>query len=254
MLIKLSNNKRVNLSEPIDISIPLNNNSTTAWYVEHASIEPVRGDGFVGRISEGGSVNFNNIVFNPHGHGTHTECVGHITPEFHSVNEALKDFHFNALLITVKPHEYKGDEFEWKKKGDYLITKEQLVGLLSNQTTPEALIIRTLPNKSDKLSKNWSETNWAYLEESAASYVAELGINHLLIDLPSVDREFDGGMLLAHKAFWKYPEATRLKSTITEMIYVSDAIQDGEYFLNLQIASFENDASPSKPVLYSYER
>lgn len=244
--------KQVNFVNPIDISIPLDCNSTTAWYVENASIEPVRGDGFVGKISEGGSVNFNNISFNPHGHGTHTECVGHITPEFHSINQTLKKFHFDALLITVNSEEYKGEDSDWQKKGDGLITKEQLVDLLKSKSTPEALIIRTLPNKDEKLSKNWSKTNWAYLEESAAAYIAELGIKHLLIDLPSVDREIDGGLLLAHKAFWQYPESTRFEATITEMIFVPDTVKDGSYFLNLQIASFENDATPSKPVLFEY--
>jgi hypothetical protein len=34
------------------------------------------------------------------------------------------------------------------------------------------------------------------------------------------------------------------------MIYVENQVADGIYILNLQIASFENDASPSKPVLY----
>jgi hypothetical protein len=75
--------------------------------------------------------------------------------------------------------------------------------------------------------------------------------------LPSVDREEDQGKLLAHKAFWNVkntqelnPDA-RLSCTITELIFVPDAIQDGTYLLNLQIASFENDASPSKPVLYA---
>jgi hypothetical protein len=33
--------------------------------------------------------------------------------------------------------------------------------------------------------------------------------------------------------------------------FVSDEVKDGTYLLNLQIASFENDASPSKPVLYA---
>ncbi len=252
MEITLANNKKINLSNPIDISIPLDGNSTTAWYVEHASIEPVRGDGFVGKVAEGGSVNFNNIVFNPHGHGTHTECVGHITSAFHSINQTLKTFHFDAKLVTISPAEYKGEETEWQKKGDHLITKEQLVKQLNGSPVPEALIIRTNPNRIDKLIKSWSETNWAYLEETAAAYIAELGIRHLLIDLPSVDREFDGGQLLAHKAFWKYPIEPRLGATITEMIYVPNTIVDGEYFLNLQIASFENDASPSKPVLFEY--
>lgn len=252
MLITLQNCKKINLSKPLDISIPLDSNSSRAWYIEPAKIEPVRGEGFVGKISEGGSVNFNNINFNPHGHGTHTECIGHITQEFHSINKTLTDFHFASLLITIDPIKYDGEESEWRKNEDFIITKEQLIHKIGTQEIPEALIIRTLPNISNKLYKNWSESNWPYLDEEAALYIATLGIKHLLVDLPSVDREFDGGLLLAHKAFWKYPQVTRLESTITEMIYVPDAINDGEYFLNLQIASFENDASPSKPVLFEY--
>ncbi len=252
MIITLLNQKKVDLAKPIDISVPLDEKSTTAWYVDQAEIAPVRGEGFVGKIAEGGNVNFNNITFNPHGHGTHTECLGHITPEFHSVNDTLKKFHFEALLITVQPEKYKGEEEEWKKSTDLVITKAELIKQIAESNIGEALIIRSLPNSSEKLTKNWSNTNWAYLTEEAAAYIAELGIRHLLIDLPSVDREFDGGLLLAHKAFWNYPTEARLDATITEMIFVPKDIDDGVYFLNLQIASFENDASPSKPVLFEY--
>ena len=121
---------------------------------------------------------------------------------------------------------------------------------------PEALVIRTLPNEIDKLSKKYSNTNPPYLEESAARFIRESGIQHLLIDLPSVDKEQDEGKLLAHKAFWNLKdinnlnEDARLEATITEMIFVPNDVPDGSYLLNLQIASFENDASPSKPVLY----
>ena len=71
-----------------------------------------------------------------------------------------------------------------------------------------------------------------------------------MIDLPSVDAEEDGGELAAHHAFWNYPAQPRMDSTITEMIFVDDKIKDGLYLLNIQIASIESDASPSKPVLY----
>ena len=81
-------------------------------------------------------------------------------------------------------------------------------------------------------------------------YIVEQGIEHLLIDLPSVDRESDEGKLLAHKAFWKFPNQIREQSTITELIYVPNKVKDGLFLLNIQIASFEIDASPSKPVLY----
>ena len=74
-----------------------------------------------------------------------------------------------------------------------------------------------------------------------------------MIDLPSVDKEKDNGALLAHKAFWNFDGAIRNEATITEFIYVPNTIADGVYFLNLQVAPFENDASPSRPVLYKIE-
>ena len=82
-------------------------------------------------------------------------------------------------------------------------------------------------------------------------------MKHLLIDLPSVDREQDEGKVLAHHAFWQYPDTIkkeRLDCTITELIFVDNTIKDGFYLLNLSIASFELDASPSKPILYSLIR
>ena len=75
-------------------------------------------------------------------------------------------------------------------------------------------------------------------------------MNHLLIDLPSVDKEIDGGALAAHKKFWNMHGEVRKTSTITELIYVPNSVIDGLYLLNLQIPSMELDAVPSKPVLY----
>ncbi len=232
---------QVDLSQPLDISIPLraSHENVNAWYISPPKIEPVKDGDWIGKVSEGASTNFNNIYFNPHGHGTHTECVGHITLDFHSINTTLKKFFFMAELITIQPE---------KQEEDFVITKYQIKKAI--HTRPEALIIRTLPNTEGKRNKQYSHTNWPYITEEAAIYIRELGIKHLLIDLPSVDKEKDDGKLLAHKAFWNYPKATRFDATITEMILVKDEIIDGNYLLNLQIAPFENDASPSKPVLY----
>ena len=248
MKIQLEN-KIIDLSKPIDISLPLSNTDQNpiAWYIEKPVIEPVNLENWVGKVSEGSSTNFNNIFFNPHGHGTHTECLGHITNEFYSINQCLKKFFFMAELVSISPEE---------RNGDFVITKKQIENSL-NGKTPEAIIIRTLPNISEKKSKNYSHTNPPYLLEEAAIYIREIGIKHLLIDLPSVDREEDSGKLLAHKAFWNVKNTTmlnedaRLDSTITELIYVNDSVSNGTYLLNLQIASFENDASPSKPILYA---
>ena len=245
----LINNKfQIDLSKPIDISLPLSNTDKNpiAWYIEKPEIKPVVFGDWIGKVSEGSSTNFNNIFFNPHGHGTHTECLGHITQEFYSINQCLKQFFFTAELISIEPETINGD---------LVITKEQIETALTG-TTPEAIIIRTLPNLQSKKSKKYSNTNPPYLAEEAATFIREIGIQHLLIDLPSVDREEDEGKLLAHKAFWNVKNVTnlnddaRMDCTITEMIFVDDKVNDGSYILNLQIASFENDASPSKPVLY----
>ena len=251
MIAKI-NNFEVDLSKPIDISIPLINSDENpiAWYLEKPIMEPVVFGDWIGKVSEGSSTNFNNIYFNPHGHGTHTECLGHITREFNSINQALKQFFFLAELISVQPE---------LQNEDFVITKNQIENAL-NGISPEAIIIRTLPNTSDKLSMKYSNTNPPYLSEDAAIFIRESGIQHLLIDLPSVDKEHDQGKLVAHKAFWNVKDVTnlnadaRINCTITEMIFVPNDINDGSYLLNLQIAPFENDASPSKPILFAIKK
>lgn len=239
------------LSKPLDISLPItaNGQNPVAWYLGQPVIEPVKVGEWTGKVSEGASTNFNNINFNPHGHGTHTECLGHITKEFYSINNSLKQFFFVAEVISVRPENIESDG---------VITRKQLEVLLKDKS-PEALIIRTLPNSDTKKHLNYSHTNPPYLAEEATLFIRERGISHLLIDLPSVDREEDGGRLVSHKAFWNVKDVNslnadaRLDATITEMVFVPDEVADGSYLLNLQIASFENDASPSKPVLYQLE-
>lgn len=233
---------KVDLSKPLDISIPVKpgGRGISAWYLDPASISPHSEENFTGSVKKGAPVNFNTIHFNPHAHVTHTECVGHITEEFYSVNKNLHTYFFMAELITVAPE---------KQGGDFVISKKQLHYALGKKKR-DALVIRTLPNTDDKLNREYSHTNPPYLLEEAIIYLREKGIEHLLIDLPSVDKEKDDGRLLAHRAFWNLEGDIRFNATITEFIFVENAIEDGTFLLNLQVAPFENDASPSRPVLY----
>tara|TARA_R110002049_G_scaffold260127_2_gene435974 strand:- start:685 stop:1434 length:750 start_codon:yes stop_codon:yes gene_type:complete len=237
-----SKKRTIDLSQPLDISIPLTGkpNNVNAWYLDPPKIEPEIIDGEIVSVANGAVVNFNTITFNPHSHGTHTETVGHITEKVYSINQHLKQFFFLAEVVTVAPE---------KQGEDYVISRKQLQFALGNKKR-EAIVIRTMPNTRDKFTKQYSNTNPTYLLEDAAEYLKSKGIKHLLIDLPSVDKESDGGELLAHNMFWNTSGKLRLDATITEFIYVSNKILDGCYMLNLQIAPFENDASPSKPILY----
>ena len=88
----------------------------------------------------------------------------------------------------------------------------------------------------------------------AMEYLVSLGLKHLLVDTPSVDRLFDDGHLSAHNIFWetkgKELNPNTQNKTITEMIFVPSSVEDGSYLLNLQIPAFVSDAAPSRPIIY----
>ena len=237
-------NYRIDLSKPMDISIPLRKGlkNPNAYYSEPPEFNTIKQDDFIGSVNLKGKLNHKKLIITPHGNGTHTECSGHISKKDVNINQCLDQFFFLAQLISVKP---------LKEKKDLIIRKKHLEKLVDDSAS--ALIIRTLPNSTEKLMRNYSGTNAAYFDPAAIKFLVSKKINHLLIDLPSVDKEADGGKLLSHKAFWDYPKNTRKNCTITEMIYVPDKIKDGFYFLNLQIISLESDASPSKPILFSID-
>jgi kynurenine formamidase len=234
-----------NLSKGIDLSIPLlaGDAGVNCFWAPPVEYSPVEMDGFIGSTARGGIVNFYNVRFNPHGNGTHTECVGHIAEHMHKLNDCLRTAHFPAMLLSIYP--------EKRPDGDRVITKALLADALDGRQMPPACVLRTLPNHSEKKQMHYTNTNPAYLEAAAAEWLADLGVEHLLLDLPSVDRERDGGKLEAHHAFWRYPAQTRLHCTITELIFVPDDAPDGLYLLNIQTAAFDLDASPSRPVLYA---
>lgn len=233
----------IDLNKPLDISMELRDgpSNVNVWYVDPPSISPHVAEGMAINVSEGASVNFNDIAFNPHAHGTHTECVGHITKAFHSVNQSLQQYFFLAKLVTIAPE---------RKGQDFVISQKQLEYALSGGV-PEAVVIRTLPNTRDKCSRQYSNTNPPYVAKEAMEWLVAQKVEHLLLDLPSVDKEKDNGELASHHAFWNTSGAIRHRATITELIYVDNSIADGSYFLELQLAPFQNDASPSRPILYA---
>jgi len=240
------NNKdySIDLTLPIDLSIEMNKASVLAWYQPNIKIEPVVDGDFIGEVKSGAPVNFRNIEFNPHAHGTHTECYGHISNDWISVSDCITDYFHLAKLITITPIEIEN--------GDLVITKSQIMSQFENcDDGIKALIIRTTPNTSDKKSFNYSNTNPPYILEDAMQFIVEKEINHFMIDLPSVDKENDNGKLLSHKMFWSYPSQIRKNASITEMIYVPNDVNDGLYFTQIQFPKFNNDASPSRIFIYS---
>ena len=244
-----------------DISIPLrfNGPQPNAWGVERAASRPVEAGDLVGDTRRGGSVNFERYTFIPHCSGTHTECVGHIAHERISIRECLQDVLIPALLVSVEPRSTSNFSLTGSPT-DRVIEREQLEPLLAaakSTLQDSALIVRTLPNGDWKQTAEYGENNIpAYFAAEAMDLIVQLGVKHLIVDLPSIDRIFDDGKLTNHRKFWNIEPGshetnpqTRIHNTITELAYIPDGVADGEYLLNLQIAPFESDCSPSRPFL-----
>lgn len=235
---------KIDLEKPIDISIPLvsGQEGPNCFYAPLYETSPVVAGDFIGDRQQGGLVNFFNIKINPHGNGTHTECVGHISEEKLKLRDCMQRFHFLANLISV--------DADKQANGDRVITSENILAATGENGFSEAMILRTKPNSEDKLTKNYSGSNPTYFDPEAIKTLINNGVEHLLTDLPSVDREEDGGNLYSHKTFWDFPNNISSHRTITELIFVPDLIEDGLYFLNIMVGNYDLDVSPSKPVLY----
>jgi arylformamidase len=237
-------------AKPISVAIDAAQPGPRCFYAPPFRIEPVIADGFVGDIAAGGLVNFKNIFINPHGNGTHTECVGHILDGPYTIHECLTRAHFLAVVLSVTP--------TLTDNGDQMITgtllEECWQKTVHGTTSPpplEALIVRTLPNGPEKKRMDYSGTNPPFFTAEAMHWIGRKQIDHLLTDLPSVDREEDDGLLLAHKAFWGVPDSVQLHKTITELIFVDNSVEDGIYLCTIQIAPFQLDVSPSRICVYS---
>jgi kynurenine formamidase len=238
-----------------DISIPLrfNESQPTFFGAQAASAEPITAGSFVGDVRHGGSCNCSVHTLAPHCNGTHTECVGHITQERLSVRDLAIRHLSAALLISVAP------ESSADMPGDRVITRATLLKAIGNASLSDyrALVVRTRPNDSSKLTCNYDAGPMPpYFTLEAMHHIVEHGIDTLVVDLPSIDRAQDGGKLAAHRVFWGMPAGstsaatvTRQHATITEMAFIDDAIADGCYLLNLQVAPFVIDAAPSRPIL-----
>ena len=256
------------------IPVRFDGGSLTAFGVGPATGQAVSGGGFVGDTARGGSCNVGELHLIPHCHGTHTECVGHLVDERISVDLVLRGALFPATLVTIAPEPAAGHpeaDAAIAAPTDRLVSARALAAALAVDggrgpaRTPapfhRAVVLRTTPNATTKLAARYDgAAPPAYLTAAAGALLADLGCDHVIVDLPSLDRMSDGGKLAAHRAFFGLPaggralgQARRAHATITELAYIADEVADGRYLLDLQLAAFASDAAPSRPLLIPLE-
>ncbi len=243
--------RRADLGRGISLAIPLVPGGAQPRFFSDAPAtdEPLVANGFRGEVAAGGSCNARIVHFAPHCHGTHTEGYGHLSPDARPVHDCAPSGLIPARLVTVPDRRSSDDS------GRPLISRNQLT--LDPSEEIRALVIRTLPNPEEKRHRDYT-TNSEYpvLSAEAARAVVESGIEHLLIDTPSLDPSEDGGRLVVHRIFWgmagdgREPAPERVRCTVTEMIYAPDTLADGPGLLALGISPLVGEATPSNPVFF----
>jgi arylformamidase len=227
----------------VDLSIPLDPHGPqpSAFGAPPATARPYSGDGFTLDTQQGGSCNCEVIAFVPHCNGTHTESVGHITRERFPLSALAPPLLLTCSVISVAPvgREIRADAFA-KAPQDL-----------------EALVVRTLPNAASKRTRRWEDSTTPYFTVEAMRAIRAKGVQHLLVDLPSLDPLHDDGRLAAHRVFWDIPLGSKelpgeeaRQRTVTEMIFVPNDVPDGRYMLTIQFPNIISDAIPSRPILF----
>ncbi len=265
------NNKTyaVDLSSCQSIAIPLNfkGEQPNHFDAPAASSIPLTIGNFIGDTLQNSSCNCEQITLVPHCVGTHTESIGHVLNSKNALTDCLDNKLKAATLISVTPcagnlsnERYQPDP----SQTDQMITKKELqqklgpYSQLKNNEFLQSLIIRTLPNAEAKqFLKYGTKCQPPFLSNDAMEFIFSVGVEHLLVDIPSVDRIYDDGLLSNHRIFWNiepdgktHQPRYHQHKTITEMIFVPQLILDGHYLLDIQHPLWKTDAVPSNPILY----
>jgi arylformamidase len=260
---------RVDLARPVSLAIEQRFDTAQPRHfgAAPASSLPFVAGAFTGEVSSGASCNCRTLMLTPHCNGTHTEGVGHLLATAHDVLDVVPMGLLPALLLSVVPaarEESSEDSVPAPQPGDRLITRAAISAAWTAARAarlpwePRALLLRTLPNPPEKRQRDYVARPAAYFTRQAMNDLLVRGIEHLVVDLPSVDRDHDEGRLTTHRLFFglaagstRLEDAFRAQCTITELAWFEPALPDGPCALQLQVPAFGGDAVPSRPLYYA---
>jgi kynurenine formamidase len=255
---------RVALDRGVSLAIPVEFGSAGPRHFGAGApqTKPFAVGSFSGSVASGASANCSTFTLTPHCQMTHTESVAHLTREPGDAWRVVPRGMLPAVVVSVTPEPAREssestDPQPWGT--DVLITKRRLRAAwpMVRMADPTAAIIRTLPNDTAKRSRDYSELVPPYLTREAVEWLVEKRIEHLVLDVPSLDRTHDDGHLVGHRLFFGLPpgstargDAARSRATITELAFIPDEVPDGPCVLMLAVPAIGGDAVPSQPIVY----
>jgi len=242
------NNKRyaLNLDNGVDLSIPnkFSGRGPSFFNAKYPHVSPLKSGDFIGDIKKGGSCNASIATIDIHCSGTHTESIGHIEDSDCNITDKCPLELIPAFVVSILPQPFSSanESYHCSLSSELVLTKESIQKKAIEKT--EALIVRTLPNDRSKRFRNYDIDVPPFFTNEAIEFLQNIGIRHLLVDLPSIDKLDDDGQLGNHRKFFKNGE------TVSELLYIPNNLKDGFGFLQIQIPNWNLDAAPSRPIFH----
>ncbi len=258
----------IDLAAPVSLARPVrfDGGGPRHFGAPAARTRPYAAPGFSGEVRRGASCNCATIELTPHCNGTHTESVAHLVDEPLDVCDLVPLGLMPALVISAEPVDARmtdEDSDPAPQPGDRLLTRAALLAgwPATLPFAPRALVLRSAARADagddDPGVDPGGDASAPYLSRQLVGELVARGIEHLVVDLPSIDRGRDGGRLCGHRLFFGLPpgstrlaEAARRGCTVTEYARIPAALADGPCALQLTLPRLAGDAVPSRPLAF----
>jgi arylformamidase len=209
-------------------------------------------------VAEGASVDCFELRVHAHGAGTHVECVGHIVADDVTLLDVPRPALYAATLVHIAPTRLgdSGERYLGRcDDDDAVLTAADIAEALAAVAVrgfDEAIVLRT-ERGSGPPKAEFSGSNPPYPTDEAAALLASLDARLLVLDLPSLDREDDGGGTANHHRWWGLPMGARRAAEagagdrlVCELARIPAALAAGPYLLQLDVAPIAADAAPAR--------
>lgn len=242
--------RRFRLGEPQSVSREVffkgETRSSNAFYLPRISSRTFELEGqFLGDVRRGGSCNVDILKYAAHGL-THLETSAHIlSPDANP--PTVKDIPLETLSGIV----YLIDLSHLGTKQGELVPWEAIRAKLERNRLPISML--ALKTRASLLPQDYDFSGKDFLSvapETAKGIhdyrLTDSRIDCLILDIPSIDPEKDGGKLLAHRNFFGLPAAgidvvDTEKRALVELAWFS-GLKEGYYYALITPPRFQTDA------------